>query len=86
MNQKPFETNRDKRHYGVFELLHFDVCGPMEKASIGSSRYLLLVVDEASGCMKGICSRVKSESKICIRAKHSQNLDAVWQEVKVRST
>uniref|UniRef100_A0AAV1TJN9 Integrase catalytic domain-containing protein n=1 Tax=Peronospora matthiolae TaxID=2874970 RepID=A0AAV1TJN9_9STRA len=48
-------------------LLHFDICGPMEQVSIGGSRYLLLVVDEASGCMKGFCLRSKSESEDCIK-------------------
>uniref|UniRef100_A0AAV1UAN4 Integrase catalytic domain-containing protein n=1 Tax=Peronospora matthiolae TaxID=2874970 RepID=A0AAV1UAN4_9STRA len=67
MVQKPFPTNRNKRQYGVFELLHFDICGPMEQVSIGGSRYLLLVVDEASGCMKGFCLRSKSESEDCIK-------------------
>uniref|UniRef100_A0AAV1TGH0 Integrase catalytic domain-containing protein n=1 Tax=Peronospora matthiolae TaxID=2874970 RepID=A0AAV1TGH0_9STRA len=67
MVQKPFPTNRDKRQYGVFELLHFDTCGPMEQVSIGGSRYLLLVVDEASGCMKGFCLRSNSESEVCIK-------------------
>uniref|UniRef100_A0AAV1TFY3 Integrase catalytic domain-containing protein n=2 Tax=Peronospora matthiolae TaxID=2874970 RepID=A0AAV1TFY3_9STRA len=66
MVQKPFPTNRDKRQYGVFELLHFNICGPMEQVSIGGSRYLLLVVDEASGCVKGFCLRSKSESEDCI--------------------
>ena len=61
MVQKPFPTNHDKRQYGVFELLHFDI-------SIGGSRYLLLVVDEASGCMKGFCLRSKSESEDFIRS------------------
>lgn len=67
MVQKPFPTNRDKRRYDMFELLHFDICGPMEEVSIGGSRYLLLVVDEASGCMKGFCLRTKSESEDCIK-------------------
>uniref|UniRef100_A0AAV1V9P2 CCHC-type domain-containing protein n=1 Tax=Peronospora matthiolae TaxID=2874970 RepID=A0AAV1V9P2_9STRA len=39
MVQRSFPTNRDKRQYGVFELLHFDICGPMEQVSIGGSRY-----------------------------------------------
>uniref|UniRef100_A0AAV1UJD7 Integrase catalytic domain-containing protein n=1 Tax=Peronospora matthiolae TaxID=2874970 RepID=A0AAV1UJD7_9STRA len=67
MVQKPFPTNRDKRQHGMFELLHFDICGPMEQVSIGGSRYLLLVVDEARGCMKGFCLRSKSESEDCIK-------------------
>ncbi|RAW20780.1 hypothetical protein PC110_g22777 [Phytophthora cactorum] len=50
MVQKPFPSNPDKRKYKPFEFLHFDTCGPMEQASLGGSRYLLLITDEASGC------------------------------------
>ncbi|KAG2870612.1 hypothetical protein PC114_g27304 [Phytophthora cactorum] len=67
MVQKPFPSNCDKRHYDTFELLHFDICGPMEENSLGGSKYLLLIVDEASGCMKGLCLRAKSESEDCIK-------------------
>uniref|UniRef100_A0AAV1THL4 Integrase catalytic domain-containing protein n=1 Tax=Peronospora matthiolae TaxID=2874970 RepID=A0AAV1THL4_9STRA len=67
MVQKPFPSNRDKRSYDTFELLHLDICGPMEKDSLGGSKYLLLIIDEASGCMKGFCLRVKSESEDYIR-------------------
>ncbi|KAG4036879.1 hypothetical protein PC123_g27552 [Phytophthora cactorum] len=67
MVQKPFPSNRDKHCYDTFELLHFDICGPMEENSLGGSKYLLLIVDEASGCMKGFCLRAKSESKACIK-------------------
>uniref|UniRef100_A0AAV1TYC4 Integrase catalytic domain-containing protein n=1 Tax=Peronospora matthiolae TaxID=2874970 RepID=A0AAV1TYC4_9STRA len=35
----------------------------MEMNSLGGSKYLLLIVDESSGCMKGFCLRVKSESE-----------------------
>uniref|UniRef100_H3H7X9 Integrase catalytic domain-containing protein n=1 Tax=Phytophthora ramorum TaxID=164328 RepID=H3H7X9_PHYRM len=62
-----FPSNRDKRRYDTFELLHFDICGPMEEESLGGSKYLLLIVDEASGCMKGFCLRAKSESEDCIK-------------------
>ncbi|KAG4028277.1 hypothetical protein PC123_g29115 [Phytophthora cactorum] len=67
MVQKPFLSNRDKCRYDTFELLHFDICGPMEENSLGGSKYLLLIVDEASGCMKGFCLRAKSESEDCIK-------------------
>uniref|UniRef100_A0AAV1TI22 Integrase catalytic domain-containing protein n=1 Tax=Peronospora matthiolae TaxID=2874970 RepID=A0AAV1TI22_9STRA len=39
----------------------------MENDSLGASRYLLLIVDEASGCIKGLSFRVKSESEDYIR-------------------
>ena len=63
MVQEPFLSNRDKRTYDTFELLYFDICGPMEKISLGGSKHLLLIVDEASGCMKGFCLHAKSESE-----------------------
>uniref|UniRef100_A0AAV1UPJ3 Integrase catalytic domain-containing protein n=1 Tax=Peronospora matthiolae TaxID=2874970 RepID=A0AAV1UPJ3_9STRA len=63
MVQKPFPCNQDKRRYDTFELLHVDICGPMEMNSLSGSKYLLLIVDEASECMKGFCLRVKSESE-----------------------
>ena len=45
----------------------FDICGPMEQVSNGGSTYFLLVIDEASGCLKGFGLRSKSESKDCIK-------------------
>uniref|UniRef100_A0AAV1UPH7 Retrovirus-related Pol polyprotein from transposon TNT 1-94-like beta-barrel domain-containing protein n=1 Tax=Peronospora matthiolae TaxID=2874970 RepID=A0AAV1UPH7_9STRA len=63
MVQKSFPCNKDKRRYDTFELLHVDICGPMEMNSLGGSKYLRLIVDEASECMKGFCLRVKSESE-----------------------
>ncbi|KAG6608742.1 Integrase catalytic core protein [Phytophthora cinnamomi] len=57
MVQKPFPSNPNKRKYKPFEFLHFDICGPMEEESLGGSRYLLLITDEASGCMSGFCLR-----------------------------
>ncbi|KAF1314476.1 Copia protein, partial [Globisporangium splendens] len=63
MVQKPFKSNVEKRTFGVFELIHLDICGPMEVESIGGSKYLLLIVDEASGSMKGFCLPNKSDSE-----------------------
>ena len=63
MVQNPFPSNRDKRTYDTFELLHFDICGPMEEISMGESKYLLLILDKASGCMKSFCLHAKLESE-----------------------
>uniref|UniRef100_A0AAV1UM58 Integrase catalytic domain-containing protein n=1 Tax=Peronospora matthiolae TaxID=2874970 RepID=A0AAV1UM58_9STRA len=67
MVQRPFPSNPNKRHYDPFELLHIDTCGPMEVDSLGGSKYLLLIVDEGSGCMKGFSLRAKSDSEECIK-------------------
>ena len=60
--QKTFPRNLDKRQHATFELLHFNTCGSMKETSIGGSNYLLLILDEASGCMKGFFLQAKSES------------------------
>ena len=67
MVQRPFPSNPNKRHYDPFELLHIDTCGPMEVDSLGGSKYLLLIVDEGSGCMNGFSLRAKSDSEECIK-------------------
>lgn len=67
MVQKPFPSNPNKPKYKAFDFLHFDICGPMEQDSLGGSRYLLLITDEASGCMTGFCLRARSESEMYLR-------------------
>ena len=67
MVQRPFPSNQNKRHYDTFELLHVDTCGPMEVESLGDSKYLLLILDEGSGCMKGFPLHAKSNSEACIK-------------------
>ncbi|POM81898.1 Putative retroelement [Phytophthora palmivora] len=64
--QNPFPSNPNKPKYKTFEFLHFGICGPMEEESLSGSRYLLLITDEASGCMSGFCLRAKSESEGCL--------------------
>ncbi|OWZ14846.1 Copia protein [Phytophthora megakarya] len=59
-------SNPSKPKYKLFDFLHFDICGPIEEASLGGSRYLLLITDETSGCMSGLCLRAKSKSKGCL--------------------
>ena len=49
MAQKRFSRNHDKRSYDTFEMVHFDICGPMEQSLLGGSKYLLLIMVEASG-------------------------------------
>uniref|UniRef100_A0AAV1UR66 Integrase catalytic domain-containing protein n=2 Tax=Peronospora matthiolae TaxID=2874970 RepID=A0AAV1UR66_9STRA len=39
----------------------------MEVDSLGGSKYLLLIVDEGSGCMKGFSLRAKYDSEECIK-------------------
>lgn len=67
MVQQPFPSNSSKRHYDPFELLHIDTYGPTEAKSMGGSKYLQLIVDEGSGCMKGFSLHAKSDIEECIK-------------------
>ena len=52
MAQKQFPINREEHHFDAFELLCFDICGPMEQVLLVGSKFLLLIVAEDSGYMK----------------------------------
>lgn len=43
----PFKSN-GHRSSGLLEIVHTDVCGPMENISIGGAKYFLLFVDDHS--------------------------------------
>lgn len=43
----PFK-NKGSRAKGLLDVIHMDVCGPMENKSIGGARYFLLFVDDYS--------------------------------------
>ncbi|KAJ1704767.1 hypothetical protein LUZ63_004546 [Rhynchospora breviuscula] len=44
----PFPKNQLMRAKRVLELVHTDLCGPMETESLGGSRYFLLFIDDFS--------------------------------------
>ena len=46
--------------FSKFELLHWDMTGPMDVESIGGNRYLLVVVEESTCCMKALCLALES--------------------------
>ncbi|UYV76594.1 hypothetical protein LAZ67_14001355 [Cordylochernes scorpioides] len=43
-----FRSNENKQQYEVGELIHSDLCGPMESQSLGGSNYFLLFKDDQS--------------------------------------
>lgn len=46
--QQPFSIKNEKRASKPLELIHSDVCGPMEETSIGDSRYFALFIVDYS--------------------------------------
>lgn len=58
----PFKVS-GKRSQGILDLVHTDLCGPMEVPSIGGSRYFLIFVDDCSRYTFVYFLREKSEVK-----------------------
>lgn len=44
---KPF-THSDSKSSNLLEVIHTDVCGPINKDSIGGARYILTFIDDKS--------------------------------------
>ncbi|KRZ60189.1 Retrovirus-related Pol polyprotein from transposon TNT 1-94 [Trichinella nativa] len=44
----PFPKSATKRSEEVLELVHSDICGPMQAASVGGARYFLSFIDDFS--------------------------------------
>ena len=60
-HRQPFNA-RGQRAERVLELVHSDLCGPMETASIGGRRYFLTFIDDAS--RKTVVYFLKSKTEV----------------------
>ena len=45
MHKDEFPSNPDRREKDLLELVHTDVCGPMQTKSLGGAYYFLLFID-----------------------------------------
>lgn len=61
-HRKPFYTS-SSRAKKALELVHADVCGPMEKVSLGGARYFLLIKDDFSSFRYIYFIKFKSQVK-----------------------
>lgn len=48
IHRPPFKHRRGITSHRVLELLHIDLCGPMQESSIGGARYLMMTLDDFS--------------------------------------
>lgn len=61
MHRLPFKSlYEEKLQYGVGELFHTDICGPMSVTSLGGARYFVTFIDEASKYTKACFLKCKS--------------------------
>ena len=50
MNRKPFKPIREIRSTRKLQLVHSDVCGPMQTESLGGHKYFVTFIDDYSRC------------------------------------
>ena len=61
MQRKPFKSVDHKQSTKKLELVHSDVCGPIQMDSIGGSRYFVTFIDDYSHCVSVYFLKHKSE-------------------------
>ncbi|KAL0741957.1 hypothetical protein Bca4012_083470 [Brassica carinata] len=59
--RNPFPKESETRSKGRLELIHSDVCGPMQNASLSGSRYILTFIDDATRMVWVYFLKAKSE-------------------------
>ena len=47
-HREEFPVHKEKTQREIIELIHTDVCGPMQTLSLGGTRYFLISVDDKS--------------------------------------
>ena len=47
-HMKQFSVHKEKKQREIIELIHTNVCGPMQTRSLGGTRYFLIFVDDIS--------------------------------------
>lgn len=62
----PF-SNQGKRSTSLLEIIHADLCGPMEKTSIGGSKYFLIFQDDFSRMVFVYFLKSKNETFECFQ-------------------
>lgn len=76
----------ESRAVEKLDLIHADVCGPMENASIGESRYFLLFKDDCTGYRFVYLMKRKSEVSVHVRNFVAQVERECERKVKVLRT
>ena len=61
MQRKPFKTVTHQQSKRKLELIHSDVCGPLQVESIGGSRYFVTFIDDYSRCVSVFFIKHKTE-------------------------
>ena len=60
-HRDPFPAIGEIRTSQVLDLIHSDVCGPMQTRSLGGAYYFVTFIDDYSRCIKVYCMKSKHE-------------------------
>ncbi len=67
MQHKPFKMVDHKQSSRKLELVHSDVCGPIQIDSIGGNKYFVTFIDDYSHCVSVYFIKHKSEVPRCFK-------------------
>jgi hypothetical protein len=60
-HREEFRVHKEKKQREIIELIHTDVCGPMQTMSLGGAGYFLIFVDDRSRFTWAYFIRKKSD-------------------------
>ena len=63
----PFPKRSKKKSKQPLELVHVDLCGPMQESTPGRFRYYLVIIDDFSRYSTVFCLRNKSDAEECLK-------------------
>ncbi|CAG4978543.1 unnamed protein product [Colias eurytheme] len=78
----PFKST-SHRSSDLLDIVHTDICGPMENVSIGGSRYFLLFVDDCSRMVFVYFLKHKNEALKCFKEFKAQVENQTKKTIKV---
>lgn len=78
----PFKST-SQRSSDLLDIVHTDICGPMENVSIGGSRYFLLFVDDCSRMVFVYFLKHKNEALKCFKEFKAQVENQTKKTIKV---
>lgn len=82
-HRRSFEKSDNKRVCEPGEMIHSDVCGPMQTESLGGARYFLLFKDEATGFRYVYFIKNKSDVFDCFKVFESMLRNQIGHAIKI---
>lgn len=67
MTRKPFPKESHSKTQAPLDLVHMDVCGPMQTITPGNKRYVLPIIDDYSRYTKVYLMESKDQTSACIK-------------------